>query len=70
MKTYEELMKLLDDVHIEYDYTPVKYQPQHSVIHPGESRTLLNHTHYSSEPKNILGTVDRSILRMLCYDAK
>ena len=70
MKSYEDLMEILKDVHIEYEYQPVKYQARHPVIHSGETRTFLKHIRDSSEPSDVLGTVDTTILRLLCYDAK
>ena len=59
-------MHLLDDVEITYEYQPVEYQPQHSVLHSSSYRTLLKNRKNES---NTLGTIDESILRMLCYDA-
>ena len=67
MLTYEDLLRLSDDVQITYEYQPVKYQPQHSVVHAGVSRNLLKNR---EDEANVLGTVDSSILRKLCYDAE
>lgn len=66
MLSYEDLMRLLENVEITYQYQPVNYQPSHPVIHQSTYRTFLKNRENES---NMLGSIDKTILSMFCYDA-
>ena len=64
---FEELMKLLENIHFEYTYEPVNYDPIKPINYPSEERTFVKHDSYSS---NTIGQDCDEILALFCYDAK